>query len=53
MVAPEKKCWWAIAAKGLRVSGVREFLRITPKKVIDIMKVPIVHRNLGADGGLK
>ena len=37
------------------MSGVKEFWRTTPivlakKKVMDVMIVPAVHRNLGADG---
>ena len=59
MVAPEKICWGASGTKVPRVSGVKEFYRTKPivlaentkNKVMDGMKVPTVHRNLGADGG--
>ena len=46
------------AAKVQTVSSVEELQKTTPivlvratKKVMEIMKVPRVHRNLGVDGG--
>ena len=56
--ALDKNCWGASAAKVLTVSEAKEFFKWTApialprklKKVMEVMIVPTVYRNLVADG---